>query len=267
MDSEVVDYPYGFVLDQSLDLKCITECYSETEFNRNQSAYNNMICIEDEVPSEYKNAEEGSDEFDDYDTLFGSGEGPCNFKFKSYTVGYYCIISLDATFPSISGFSYTNMTVSEVVSEDISDSTASGVMMEFIQDLVLCRNAIFGFGFAIALFVAFLYTKLLSWGMVTCLVWVCIFLVFILLAASGGFFYQTYQEWDEKSETEPKAHKDYEITGMEYMSYTMWGLMGIWVCFICCIRSKIALACAFVQIAGNAVRDMPIVCVFPVLQV
>lgn len=227
---------------------------------------------------------------EDEENVFGTG--PCMLEFASYSVGYYCVPDVDAKFPKIAPITndvtsadfsaqyYTiyygsnNKTIAKWF-EDAAGSTSDGAdivsmlkqgtggLESFISDVVICRDVIFGFGLGIAIIVALLYTKLLSMGLVTIIVWGCIVLTFIFEVVTGAFFYTEYTDW---SQDDNGAHTDTEINGMLALSYIFFALAGLWVCFIWCIREKIALACAFVQIAGNAIRDMPILVFFPLIQ-
>ena len=56
-----------------------------------------------------------------------------------------------------------------------------------MQDLFICRNHIFGFGFFVALFVAFFYSWLMTMGLITLLVWSCIIATEGLLMSLGAY--------------------------------------------------------------------------------
>ena len=212
-------------------------------------------------------------------------------QIATYTFITYCVFNPTAVFPNASG---DDDTIAALAGTDVADmfsavSTASDQLGEFIQvktvapsllslaagclaypprpysrrqDLVIARNYIFGFGFAVCLFVAFFYTWLMSKGLVRVIVWGGISVTTVVLLALGGYLYLTGEDWkkDDTKET--------------YQAYGVWGLGiaflslgGLWVAFIICICSKIELACVITEIAGNAIRDMSAVVLLPLIQV
>ena len=244
------------------------------------------------MPNGYKTAAAASTKGQDYLTLLGTStdgstylEGPCMFALGSFELGYYCGFNPDSKLPSIPAnndynvpeFPYGNKSITSLVTGN--GKSATSYLADFISDLVVTRNAVFGFGFAVALIVAFVYSYLMTLGLVDCVVWGCILVVFSLFFGLGGYMYYTYQQWDAVNCDAPSdgsssdctgegvAHSDQEIDGMMYISYFCFGVSALWVAFIICICSKIKLACAFVKVAGTAVRDMPIVLFFPVVQI
>ena len=168
-------------------------------------------------------------------------EGPCMFELKTFELGYYCGFSPDAKLPYVPGFPYSNQSITKLVTGD--GKSATSYLADFISDLVVTRNAIFGFGFAIALTVAFVYSYLMTLGLVDCVVWSCILITFALFFGLGGYMYYTYQQWDaancDPAEDDASdddvctglnvAHSDTEISGMMYTAYVMFGISALWV--------------------------------------
>ena len=72
-----------------------------------------------------------------------------------------------------------------------SGTRATSSLADFISDLVVARDAIFGFGFAVALIVAFVYSYLMTLGLVDCVVWSCILITFAIFFGLGGYMYYT----------------------------------------------------------------------------
>lgn len=272
IDSGVVNKPYGYYINMNLDMVCVKSCPSKTKtLNLNNNAYDNMICKSSEVGDSYKSATETSSKYYDYEGLFDSGEGSCNFEIESYAVLYWCIFDFDAVLPNISS-SEVNFVDDENADYftgnykikklfGITDSGSSGYMMEFMQDVYTCRAQIFGFGLAVALFLAFLYTFLLTLGVTYCIVWGSVVFTLATILGLGGYMYNTSQEWDGDG-----THSVAAVTGMEVMGIVFLCMAALYLCLLICICGKINLSCELVNVAGKCVRDIPAVVFFPVLK-
>jgi len=266
VDGPVLNKPYGYLLTKNLDIICLKECPKKTRFTTDKQAYDNMICMDESVDDGLKNTDEYSADWYGFQALFNEGEGPCNFEIASYAVGYYCVINPDAKFPNVPGLSeYANTTVTKLITGDPDGDSAKGMFLKLMQDLFVTRNHIFGFGFFIALCVAFFYSWLMTMGLITLLVWSCIIATEGLLMSLGAYMYYTAtQVWALE---DPVIHDEDEIKGMLYCGYFFMTLAFLFICFIICIISKIQLACKLVMVAGRAVRDIPITIFWPMLQV
>lgn len=267
VDHGVVNKPYGYYIDSYLNMVCLDECPSATQnITGAVSAYEAMICIDDDVEDAYKTATKDDTEYYyGYSNLFNDGTGPCNFELETYTVLYYCIFSPTATIPSIKGVDFPDEGESILKIADVDDeSMSSNAFMEFVQDVITTRNYIFGFGFAVAFLTSFFYSWLMTKGMIHLLVWVCIMMSEALMLALGAYMYYTGTEWE--SDDEASTHSDTEINGMKGLGIAFLSIAGLFFCFICCNCSKIRKCCNLVQTAGQAVRDVPITVFFPIIQ-
>jgi len=274
IDSEVINKPYGYYVNTAMEMVCLDECPSKTaSIDLDQNAYNNMICKSDEISDSYKNADIDSSKYYDYDALFADGSGNCNYEIETFAVLYYCVFDPEATLPNITSNEITfdddgdddtdyfsgNYKISEFMGIDADSS--SGYMMEFIQDLYTCRAQIFGFGLMIALLIAFVYTFLLTLGIVYVIVWSSIGGTLLFILALGAYLYETSQEWDAEG-----THSESSVLAMEVIGIIFLAMGGLYICLMICICSKINLSCELVNVAGRCVRDVPVIVFFPLVK-
>ena len=172
-----------------------------------------------QVSSSYKTASYASTKGQDYLTLLGTStdgstylEGPCMFELGSFELGYYCGFNPDSKLPVVPGFPLSNQSITSLITGD--GKSATSYLADFISDLVVTKDAIFGFGFAIALMVAFVYSYLMTLGLVDCVVWGCILVVFALFFGLGGYMYYTYQQWDAANCDAPDDDGSTDCTGL-----------------------------------------------------
>lgn len=258
VDSPNKDLKYGYVINYNLDMVCLESCPKETVWDITDNAYDNMICMDDLVSDSYKESSY-LNQISDADALFDSGGGLCNFEIETFHLLYYCVFDPSATFPNTSAAGdYAGEKVSSIMGDA---DTSAGALMDFVADLITCKNYIFGFGFAVALFVAFAYTWLMSLGAVYPLVWGSIIMCFCFILSLGVYIYETALLWSEPE------YESYEITGMKALGGIFMCLAALFACLILCICSKINLCCGLVEVAGDAVRQMPVTIFFPIIQV
>ena len=286
VDNGVVNKPYGYLVNMYLDVVCVDNCFGETRnLDVNSNAYDQMVCKSDSVDETYKTADTYDSYYFGYQYLFcGSttdtstcGYGPCNFKLKSYNIGFYCMLSSSGLDPFTDGTAYSAITngagdyapdtsvfaeVAEYDNDDAEQDTANGALGTFMQDMVTARNWIFGFGFVVCLVVSFFFTKLMSTMLLDMLVWSCIFITGGLFVFLAAYSYVVYQDWKDNDDTD-----DMQVNGMQALSFIFIVVAVLYWCLIICICSKIKLCIALTKVAGKAVRDIPLVVLFPIVQV
>ena len=300
VDSSVVDKPYGYIVNSNLDMKCISGCYEGTkDINIGVSAYENMACLDDLIGDEYKDMSltdyfdsssdryaDAQDYYFDYSTLFNQGSGNCNFRIACYTVGLYCVFNPDATIPNVtvegdfddmvesvagsvaSAVPNQGERVSKIMGASMS---ADGFFGEFMQDLYTAKDYIFGYGFVVALLVAFAYTKMMSmnfpcmsFGVLDILVWGTVFVTGLLFMTLAAYMTQYYRDQEA---LDPQTNTEDNLKYMKYVMYFTWVFFIGYICFILAIMAKIKLCIALTKAAGNAVRDISLVVLFPLVLV
>jgi len=134
---------------------------------------------------------------------------------------------------------------------------------KMLADLWTARVYIGIFGFLGAIFVGFVYTFILRIpGVLALVVWGIIVAVGFFWLALAVMCYQTSQAWKDDEDRDADQAK-----GMMYLAYFNAIVCALWVCTICCLRKRIALAIGITKEAAKCIATMPIIIVFPVLQV
>merc|ERR1711988_755849 len=216
-------------------------------------------------------------------TLFNQGQGNCNYRVATYTVGYYCIFNPDATIPNITAGGNFSAAVQRFLATSMPNQgvkmstlmgtgvTVEGAMGEFLQDLNTSKDYVFGYGFIVALLVAFAYTKMMSmnipcmsFGLLDILVWSTVFVTGVMFFCFACYMSSILEEW--KAE-DPQTHDKQDLKYMKWAVSFCWLLFFAYVCFILAIQEKIRLCISLTKAAGNAIRDVNLVVLFPLVEI
>lgn len=82
--------------------------------------------------------------------------------------------------------------------DKVQETDLESYLSQFIADIVTARAYVFGFGFGVAMVVAFLYIGLLQIPfLVAILVWSCVALVLLALLGLGYGLWITAGDWDD----------------------------------------------------------------------
>ena len=130
-------------------------------------------------------------------------------------------------------------------------------------DLFTAKDYIFGFGIGGAILVGFVYTFFLRIpGVLSLIIWGLLLAIAFFLALGGLLCYNTSKRWaDDEERTKTQAD------GMLYMAYALGALCALWLALLCCIRKRIMLAIGIVKEAARSIAAMPIIVVFPIVQI
>ncbi len=143
------------------------------------------------------------------------------------------------------------------------DSKERDYTEKMYADMMVSMWYVFGFGFFGAIFVGFVYTFILRIpGVLALVVWGIIVAVGAFWLALAAMCYQTSIAW--KADEDRDAN---QANGMMYLAYFNAIVCGLWACTICCLRKRIALAIGITKEAAKCIASMPIIIVFPVVQV
>merc|ERR1711865_183571 len=113
------------------------------------------------------------------------------------------------------------------------------------------------------IFVGFVYTFILRIpGVLVLVVWGIIAAVLVFFLALAGLCYQTSMAWADDEDRDKN-----QANGMKYLAYFFAGCGGLWACTICCLRKRIALAIGITKEAAKCIAAMPLIILFPILQV
>ena len=98
---------------------------------------------------------------------------------------------------------------------DVSSSNLESWLSRFISDVVTARAYVGGFGFGVAMLVAFLYIGLLQIPfLVAFLVWSCVLLVLVCLLALGYGIWITAEDWNDEGTKEDVSGESEVMDGL-----------------------------------------------------
>lgn len=171
----------------------------------------------------------------------------CNIKRKSKSIFHRCV--------------YTDGTASI----DEGNPTADDYLKMWMSDIYTARNVIFGFGFIVALVFGFLYSYLMSISWIAYgLVWTSILMILALVIAMAAVAQNTKEAWDAE---DPQEHTASQKAALQGFVYTLLCVIIIWFFVMLWMFNAINTAIKCVVMGATALDEMPIMVLFPILQV
>ena len=163
-------------------------------------------------------------------------------------------------------YSFVSSSTKGLNGTDYDDNDKEEWYEKVYGDIFTTWPFIIGVGIGGAILVGFLYTMLLRIpGLLALIVWSLLFGIFLVFILGGFFCYSTSKKWN--NENKPRTHSKTQADGMLYTSYVLFVFGGLWGCFICCMRKRIMLAIGIVKEAAKALAAMPMLVLFPFVQV
>ena len=89
-----------------------------------------------------------------------------------------------------------------------------------------------------------------------------IFTIGVGLVTSGQYTRDVSLKWAANG-----VRPGNEAAVLFYASYVLYGLAGLWLMIILFLRKRIVLAISCVRVAAKAIASMPVITLFPVVQV
>lgn len=198
-------------------------------------------------PAAFADYIQGSDCFTNGQYKYTSTCG-CRMKYVSKPIFKRCVESFKASDPI-----------------DPENPTQSDYLRMFMSDIITARNIIFGFGFLIALFSAFLFTYLMSKECIAWfLVWGCVLGVLALGILVISFGQDKLKKWEAEI---PQAHTKGQINALKAFNYCFMVLAAIYFLLMLWFRTAINMAIKCVSMASTALNEMPIMVFIPILQI
>lgn len=144
------------------------------------------------------------------------------------------------------------------------DAEESEVYEEIAGDVYTASQQILVFGFGVAAALGFAYLLLLQIpALLTVLVWTMLVSLLCVLLLGGAFALRTVRRWEAE---DPPLHDKQEIKAGTYVSYILFGCAALYLCVLCALRKRIALAIGILKEAARALAMMPALCLLPVIQ-
>ena len=260
ISSDVKSKEYLYYLPTG-DGVCIKKCPKSTNLENFICRYN----IQDEL-----------DAISDDATRIDAGydyvkEEKCSVQYKtSDTITpHYCIAKKAFDYAKEledASYSFVDSNTKGLNTTDYDDNDKDEWYEKVYGDVFTAWPLIIGVGIGGAILVGFVYTMLLRIpGLLALIVWSLLIGIFIIFIAGGAFCYSTSKKWS--NESKPRTHSKTQADGMLYTSYVLFAVGGLWGCFICCMRKRIMLAIGIVKEAAKALAAMPILVLFPLVQV
>ena len=132
------------------------------------------------------------------------------------------------------------------------------------SDVYTARHYVFGFGFAVAVIIGFLYLSLLRIPCVLPFItWSSILLT---LDGVGNIGYYAYLEQLEWLVEDPPMHTSKEIIGLKIFAYCLWVCAFLLLMLTFYVRRRMMLAIGLVKESSRALSTMSVLTVFPAFQ-
>jgi hypothetical protein len=152
---------------------------------------------------------------------------------------------------------------------------AGDLTLSFFADIVRSASVIFVFGFPVPAVLSILFLSVLRLPLILrALVWVFAVLIFGLLAVSAFVFLERASYGDSVLSSATSSligvtasSNRMEIQLLKAAGGTSAVAAVIWLCVVCFMRDRIALAIGLVRESSRALIAMPLLCFFPLLQV
>lgn len=242
LDNPVKHKSKAYYLPSGLAV-CVAECPSEY-------TYTEFICMYDLQSAV------------DADNTYALGWGyvateECMYKVTTTDVLNNCVYVAPGSLPSAG----STPTAVQDTGYEMPDTA---VLTDFMKDIQNNLGPVFGFGLGVSVFVGFVFLALLRIpGLLFITIWTIMLSIFGVLGGAGALFYQNYERWNEE---DPQTHTTMQIKGVQYLSYVMFILAGLYLCLMLVLRKRINLAVSVVKEAARSVGAMPMIMSLPVVQ-
>ena len=169
----------------------------------------------------------------------------CNIKRKTTSYLRRCVFD-DSSIQS----KYANM-------------DAPNYFKNFIADVLVARDIIFGFGFCLALGISFIFTSLLRWKVVAkSIVWTSLL---GFLAFQIAFIYECYKTSNEWTRESPQNHNTTSIYALRAFSIILMSFCGLYVCVMLFLRNSINVAIEVMVLSSKCLAEMPFLTLTPII--
>ncbi len=148
------------------------------------------------------------------------------------------------------------------ISEDRDSTSATTIISDFAR----AAGVIAILGFLLALICSFLFLLITRIPLVLrSIVWFCVGFILIVLAA-GGYFLLNEAKQQEHSHSSSSMQSKTEIALLKALGGFLSGCAVLWLCVICFMRKRIALAISLIRESASALTSMPLLALLPFLQ-
>jgi hypothetical protein len=249
-------------------LVCVDSCPKDTDYDKFICEYD----VQHEIDNLFGTSEMAADVMDESKKslyVFYASRKQCMPSIESVSFLGYCVpkLKLNEVILRKANSTLTDSTESSAeVSLPIASKASSGSSDFFdkaMADLTRVRYVIFGFGCGMSLILGMIFITLLKLpGVLHMFIWLSVIAIDVGLVAAGYYSKGVSAKW-AADEFRPKN----EAAALFYASYTLYGLACVWTLVILFLRKQIVLAISCVREAAKAIGSMPMITLFPGLQV
>lgn len=241
---------------------CVESCPSVNDINTYYCKYD----VEEFINEKVKTVQITSGEFAANQTreslyLYFATSEQCMPQVSTTAYLGYCMPGLASGLPKDTQENSNSTDDSNLI---VQKSAANGEFYDqAMADAFLTRYAIVGFGFGFAMISGFSFLLMIrSPGVLSILIWSVVAVILGALGAGGYYMKQTSLRWEEDG-----LKEDHEIKGMFWLSIVSYTGCGLLFLTVIAVRKRIILAISCVKEASKAIAAMPVMILYPVLQV
>lgn len=228
---------------------CVEECPAENDFNKFHCLYEVQASIDEMIQTAGSNATKHSL------YLFYSAKKECLPQVGTREYIGYC----------------TPKVIGDIISDELSikyesnvtSISSGGDFSDTMADLYLTKYIILAFGIGCSLVLGFIFLMLMRIPiLLPVMLWSLILGISAGLGFGGYLLHETSLRWDKQG-----TREEHEIKILYWLSIVSYSCSGIWFVIVCAIRKRIILATSCIKEASAAIFRIPIIVVYPVLQV
>lgn len=243
IDSAVSDKPYAYyMLDSSA--VCIKSCPTTTDtttFICKNDVYQEAADLSAATGFNYVNSRN------------------CMYQVKTSETLKRCFPDGDSSTAAATASSDSNGTVDTT---SYSAGSTPGWFTTFLQDLYEQAGIIFGIGIGVSVALSGVYLAILRVpGTLFIMIWSLLISILLAIVVGAYLLYDLSVQWASDG-----AHDSTQVAAMEYTSYVVFAIAGLYLCLLLVMVERVQLAINVVKEAARALAAMPTLMGVPLLQ-
>lgn len=242
--------PYLYTITTTGFGTCVSSCPS-VDASLTSTTYSDYYCLETDATSGIESA------FSTYATTYCFTSNSYDY---STTTNYQCICNIKRKTTE-----YVNRCIFDdsTIQDHYVNQDSPNYFKQFIADVLIARNIIFGFGFCLALGLSFIFTSLLRWKVVAqAIVWTSLIGFLAFQIAFICECYQTSRYWARES---PQTHSTDAIYALRAFSIILMAFCGLYFCVMLFLRKSINIAIEVMVLSSQCLAEMPFLVITPII--
>ena len=262
---DTVNLPNAYPMPSGY-LVCVDSCPKDTNYDKFICEYD----VQHEIDNLFGTSEMAADEVDESKKgvyVFYASRKQCMPQVESVSFLGYCIPKLNEVILRTANSTLTDSSDSSsevsIAIANKESSSSSDFFDKAMSDVMSMRYVIFGFGCGMSLVLGMMFLTIIKVpGVLHMLIWSAVIAIDVGLVAAGYHSKGVSAKW-AADDIRPRN----EATALFYASYVLYGLACVWTIVILFLRKRIMLAISCVREAAKAIGSMPMITLFPGLQV